>query len=70
MICVLDLYDEWLVYWRVCGSVVIKVENWPYVLGLYCNLVDILPHVKKLLYNVKKMLYVIRNHVIKLDDMY
>jgi hypothetical protein len=27
------LCDEWLVHWRVCGSVVIKVENWPYGLG-------------------------------------
>jgi hypothetical protein len=30
MVCVLDLYDEWLVHWRVCGSVVMKVENCPY----------------------------------------
>jgi hypothetical protein len=49
MVCVLDLYDEWLVHWRVCGSVVIKVENyWPYGFGLYSILVDILPHVKKI----------------------
>jgi hypothetical protein len=24
---VIDLYDYWLVHWRVCGSVVINVEN-------------------------------------------
>jgi hypothetical protein len=39
-----DLYDEWLVHLRVCGSVVIKVENCPYGLGLYSILVDILPY--------------------------
>jgi hypothetical protein len=37
MVRVLYLYDEWLEYWRVCGSVVIKVENWPYGLGAYLN---------------------------------
>jgi hypothetical protein len=42
------LCDEWLVHWRVCGSVVIKDENWPYGLGLYSNFVDIFPHVKKI----------------------
>jgi hypothetical protein len=44
IVCVNDLYDEWLVHWRVCGSVVIKVENWPYELGLYSILVNILPY--------------------------
>jgi hypothetical protein len=48
MVCVLDLYDEWLLHWRVCGSVVIKVENWPYGIGLYSILMDILSHVKKI----------------------
>jgi hypothetical protein len=48
MACVLDLYDEWLVHWRVCASVVIKVENWPYGLDLYSILVDILLYVKKI----------------------
>jgi hypothetical protein len=27
MFCVIDLYDDWLIHWRVCGSVVIKVEK-------------------------------------------
>jgi hypothetical protein len=48
MVYVLDLYDEWLVHWRVCGSVFIKVKNWSYELGLYSILVDILPHFKKI----------------------
>jgi hypothetical protein len=41
IVCVIDLYD-WLVHWRVCGSLVIMVKNWSYGLGLFIIMVDIL----------------------------
>jgi hypothetical protein len=70
MVCVIDMYD-WLVHWRVCGSLVIKVENWSYALGLFSIMVDILPN-EIGLFNImlQKFPYVIHNYVTKFDVMY
>jgi hypothetical protein len=43
MVSTIDLYD-WLMHWRVSGSLDIKVENWPYGIGLFSIMVDILPY--------------------------
>jgi hypothetical protein len=70
MVCVIDLYD-WLVHWRVCGSLVIMVENWSYGLGLFSIMVDIFPYgIGLFSIMLQKLPYLIYNYVTKFDAMY
>jgi hypothetical protein len=52
-----DGLSDWLVHWRVCGSLVIMVENWSYGLGLFRIMLQKLP-------------YLICNYVTKFDAIY
>jgi hypothetical protein len=70
MVCVIDLYD-WLVHWRVCGSLVIMVKIWSYGLGLFSIMVYILPYgIGLFSIMLQKLPYLILNYVTKFDAMY
>jgi hypothetical protein len=55
----------------MCGSLVIMVENWLYVLGLFSIMVDILSYgICLFSIMLSQLPYLIRNYVTKFNVMY